>query len=106
MIGFSCTLCLIPKSSSIVTPSVSAIIGRSIIDGWLDVMNKKNTFSGVISDDGQLTLSGEIRTLISTVHYTATGTVSGRKILLNIKTDSGAHYPVSGEEFNIDDKVL
>lgn len=76
------------------------------VNGWLCVMDKKNIFSGVISDDGQLTLSGEIRTLISTVHYTATGTVSGRKILLNMKTDSGAHYPVSGEEFNIDDKVL
>ncbi len=33
LIGFSCTLCLIPNSSSIVTPSVSAIIGRSIISG-------------------------------------------------------------------------
>lgn len=76
------------------------------VDGWLNVMNEKNRFSGVLSEEGQLTLSGVIRTLISTVHYTATGTVSGHRILLNLKTDSGAYYPVSGEEFNIDDKVL
>lgn len=76
------------------------------VDGWMNVMNEKNRFSGELSDEGQLTFSGVIRTLISTVHYTATGTVSGRNILLDLKTDSGAHYPISGEEFNIDDKVL
>ena len=72
-------------------------------DGWLNVMNEKNRFSGTISDDGRLTLSGTIRTLISTVHYTATGTLSGKRILLNLKADSGAYYPVFGEELNIDE---
>lgn len=76
------------------------------VDGWLNVMNEKNKFSGILSDEGQLTLSGVIRTLISTMHYTATGTISGRNILLNLKTDSGVYYPVIGEEYNIDDKVL
>ena len=76
------------------------------VDGWLNVMNEKNSFSGVLSKDGQLTISGVLRTLISTMHYTAAGTISGRKILLNLKMDSGAYYPVSGEEFHIDDKVL
>ncbi len=76
------------------------------VDGWLHVMNEDNRFSGTLSEDGQLTISGVIRTLISTLHYTAAGTVSGRKILLNLKTDSGAQYPVSGKEFNIDDKIL
>lgn len=76
------------------------------VEGWLNVMNERNRFSGVLSEDGQLTLSGVIRTLVSTMHYTATGTVSGRKILLNLKTDSGAQYPVSGEEYSIYDKIL
>ncbi len=76
------------------------------VDGWLNVMHEKNRFSGVLSEEGQLTLTGVIRTLISTMHYTATGTISGRKILLNLKTDSGAYYPLSGEEFDIDDKIL
>lgn len=76
------------------------------VDGWLDVMNQKNALSGALSVDGHIELSGVLRTLISTVQYTAMGTVSGRKILLNLKIASGAYYPVSGEEFNIDDKVL
>lgn len=75
-------------------------------DGRLNVMNEKNRFSGTLSGDGQLVLSGTIRTLVSTVHYTAAGTVSGRKLLLNPKTDSGAYYSVSGEEIDIDDKIL
>lgn len=76
------------------------------VDGWLNVMNEKNRFSGVLSAEGQLTLTGVIRTLISTMHYTATGTISGQKLLLNLKMDSGTYYPLSGEEFHIDDKVL
>ena len=69
-------------------------------------MNEKNRFSGVLSEEGQLTLTGVLRTLVSTMHYTATGTIGGRKILLNLKTDSGTYYPLFGEEFNIDNKVL
>ena len=76
------------------------------VEGWLNVMNEKNRFSGTLSEEGQLTLFGIIRTLVSTMRYTATGIISGRNILLNLKTDSGAHYPVFGEEFLMDDKVL
>lgn len=76
------------------------------VEGWLNVMNEKNKFSGTLSAEGQLILSGVIRTLVSTIHYTAMGTVCGQKILLNLKTDSGAYYPVSGEEIRINDKIL
>ena len=76
------------------------------IDGWLNVMNERNRFSGTVSTDGQLKLSGMLRTLLSTVQYTATGKVSGRNIMLNLKTVSGAYYPISGEELNIDDEIL
>ena len=76
------------------------------VDGWLNVMNEKNSFSGVLSDEGQLAVSGALRTLVSTMHYTATGTVSGQRILLNLETDTGAQYPLSGEELPIHDKVL
>lgn len=76
------------------------------VDGWLNVMDERNRFSGTLSGDGQLTLSGTFRTLISTVCYTAAGMISGRHILLNLKTDAGACYPVSGEEFTPDDKIV
>ena len=76
------------------------------VDGWLNVMDQRNPFSGTLLDGGQLALSGVIRTLVSTVNYTAVGMISGRNILLNLKTSSGAYYPVTGEEISIDDKVL
>lgn len=76
------------------------------VTGWLEVLEQKNMFSGMLFDDGQIELSGVLRTLLSTVPYTATGTVSGRQILLNLKTSSGAYYPVFGEEFKPDDEVL
>lgn len=76
------------------------------VEGWLEVMGRKNPLAGRLSGDGQIALSGSFRTLISTVQYTATGTVSGRRILLNLKTASGTYYPASGEEFDTDDKIL
>ena len=76
------------------------------IKGWWEVMAQRNTLSGTVSDDGHIAVSGVLRTLISTMPYTADGWISGNRILLILKTASGAYYSVSGEEFNIDDEVL
>ena len=76
------------------------------VKGWLKVMNCKNAFHGQLSDNGELMISGAIRSLVSTIDYTASGTIGGRKILLNLKTMTGAYYQVFGEEFEFDDKVL
>ena len=76
------------------------------VEGTLEMMNRSNALFGSISEDGRIVLSGSIKTLISTVQYTAEGTVSGHKILLNLKTASGAYYPVFGEELNTDDEIL
>ena len=62
------------------------------VEGWLEVMNCKNAFQGQLSDNGELTISGAIQSLVSTIDYTAWGTISGRKILLNLKTTTGAYY--------------
>jgi hypothetical protein len=76
------------------------------VDGWLNIMNKRNRFSGILSDGKNLTISGVIRTLVSTLHYTAAGMIRDQSIFLNLKTDSGAYYPLSGKEYHIDDKIL
>ncbi len=76
------------------------------IDGWLSVMGEKNSFSGTLTENGQITVAGTLRTLIATIYYSAVGTISGREILMNLKTNSGAYYSISGEEFFIDDKIL
>ena len=76
------------------------------LDGWLEVMQRRNPCSGTLSPGGQLALSGRLQTLVSSVPYTATGIISGRRILLNLKTSTGAYYPVSGEELEADDEIL
>lgn len=78
----------------------------SVLDGWIEVMNRKNGFSGTVSDDGQLIISGMLQTLLTAVPYTAIGTVGGRRLLLNLKTESGEYYPISGEELNANDEIL
>jgi hypothetical protein len=69
------------------------------VDGWITLMKKKNSLSGVLSGEGRLTLSGVIRTLVGTVNYTATGAVVGQKVFLNFRTDTGKNYPLTGEEY-------
>lgn len=86
------------RSGTLVTRETD---GR--ITGWLDVMKQENPFTGTLSAGGQLRLSGVIQTLVSTVHYTAAGMVSGPQILLDLKTPSGTYYHISGEELTPDD---
>lgn len=74
--------------------------------GWLDVLGQKTAFSGTLSGNGQLTLSGVLQTLVSTLPYTATGTVRGRQILLKLKTTAGASYLLTGEELEPNDNNL
>ncbi len=76
------------------------------VSGRLKIMNRENPFSGRITSDGRLTLTGVIHTLMSTVEYAADGTLKGNGIFLNLKTPSGASYSVFGEELNTDDEIL
>ncbi len=98
-------ICLsVPLGERLGTMVIQESYGR--LNGWLEVMDHKNMLSGRFSADGHIEFSGTLRTLISTVHYTATGVISGRSILLDLKTSSGAYYPVFGEEINIDEEIL
>ena len=94
-------ICLtVPLSSREGTMLLSDINGR--IEGCLNLMNEKNKLYGTLSGDGRLNLFGVIQTLVSTVHYTAMGAIKGQKIFLNLKTDAGACYSLTGEECSID----
>ena len=95
-------ICLtVPLGSRMGTMLLREAEGK--IDGWLSVMNEKNSLCGVLSSKGQLAVSGMIRTLVSTMHYTATGAIVGHRVFMNLKTDAGTYYPLTGEEYSIDD---
>lgn len=76
------------------------------LNGWIEVMEHRNLFSGCLCEDGRINLLGSIQTLVSSIRYTAVGTVSGKQILLNLTTQSGDSYSVSGEEFAENDEIL
>lgn len=76
------------------------------VDGWIEVMERRNPFSGCLCKDGRLNISGAIRTLVSSIRYAGAGTVSGKRILLNLTAQSGDQYSVSGEEFAGNDEIL
>lgn len=76
------------------------------VNGWMEVMARRNGLSGALSADGHITLSGMLQTLVSTMPYTAEGAIDGSKLFLTLKTAVGTSYSVSGEEFSIDDEVL
>lgn len=78
----------------------------SNLDGWIEVMEHQNPFYGSLSADGGMNLSGVIQTLVSIIRYTAAGTVNGKQIFLNLTTQSGDRYSVSGEEFAVNDEIL
>lgn len=70
----------------------------SSITGWLDILGNRNTLSGALTNDGQLEFSGVLQTFLSTIPYTATGTMSSSRLQLNLKTASDTCYFLSGEE--------
>ncbi len=77
-----------------------------MVNGYLILMNKTNSFTGTLSKDGKLNLNGVIKTLVDVVSYKATGLISGSSILLSLKTDHNTCLSLLGEEINIDEKVL
>lgn len=66
------------------------------LSGWLEVMEHKNPFSGHLSDDGGINLSGIIQTLVSSIRYTATGSADENDITLSLITQAGDRYFISG----------
>lgn len=67
------------------------------VEGWLEVMNHRNYLTGTLSKDGAMVLYGKLKTVVDTISYTARGKLCGRKIFLNLKTESGV-YAITGEE--------
>ena len=73
------------------------------IDGWIDIMNERNTISGIVSSDGQVVFSGTLKTLMNNFNFTASGYVKDKAITLTLKTDFGIYYSLTGEEYQFDE---
>lgn len=65
-----------------------SVIGNKI-DGILDILGQRQHCTGELGDDGNCTLSGQLKTLCSVYDYTATGHFDENNILLNLKYKHG-----------------
>lgn len=74
-------------------------------NSYFEVMNHKNPIADLVLSDGSISFCGAIESLVGKTKYTASGTICGKMILLNLKTASGI-YSVSGEEISIDEENL
>ena len=59
-------------------------INNERASGWLNVLGKKNLFTGEIDHDRKVILRGSIETIVSTVEYTAKGYIHDEAINLNL----------------------
>ncbi|MDO4842126.1 MAG: hypothetical protein Q3982_05560 [Phoenicibacter congonensis] len=73
------------------------------IEGQLCLLEKATKVTGTLSESGQVALAGELKTLLDSIRYSATGSIDGRKLLLNLKTDFGEVFPVIGEEMPVEE---
>ncbi len=72
-----------------------AQISRQKLDGWLEIMNHREAFEGVIDENGNCKISGVFVTLIHSVPYTAAGIISDDTVSLKL-WDSRNTFELSG----------
>ncbi|MGM9653508.1 MAG: hypothetical protein ACI3XP_07720 [Eubacteriales bacterium] len=65
--------------------TVCRTLGR--VRGHLDILNHCEPFDGTIDDGGNCKLSGRIITLMRTINYEATGTITPDSLELSITDD-------------------
>lgn len=78
-------------------------VSEGYVEGELNMFQKITSVTGTISDKCQISLEGELKTLLDSIRYSATGSISGRILLLNLETDSGQIFPVIGEEIPVEE---
>lgn len=64
---------------------ITALIADRSLSGQLDILGHRNPFAGTIDSCGNCTITGIFITLLRTVHYTATGTLTPAAISLQIR---------------------
>lgn len=65
--------------------TVELFIKNGSITGFLNILGKRNSFEGTITNDGNCTMNGNIVTLVQSIPYTATGYADNEKIDITLK---------------------
>lgn len=76
--------------------SISVTLKDNHISGIINLLNKCSSFTDGEYENGQISFSGILNTLISKFHYNAKGTITEQYIKFNIESDFG-NINISGE---------
>lgn len=60
------------------------------IDGILYILNEQSTFSGIVLPDGTCQISGNLKTLVSTIPFQGKGRKNEKNLRFDILTDKYA----------------
>ena len=66
---------------------ISVTIENNKIDGILVILKKSNPFCGSINENGDCQIKGEVKTLLRTIPYDATGKITEENIVLKLKSE-------------------
>lgn len=80
------------------------------VAGFFNVLMGKNGFQGVVDEENWCEISGQLKTLMRTVFYSAAGKLNRDSLCLTMYTEKGAleitGTPLRGEGGNADETVL
>ncbi len=62
---------------------------RGKVDGFLNVLMGQNKFQGVIDERNRCEITGQLKTLMRTVFYSAVGSITGDSVFLTMRTEKG-----------------
>ncbi|MGN0660314.1 MAG: hypothetical protein ACI4JX_01195 [Oscillospiraceae bacterium] len=63
---------------------LGATVSENALSGWLDVLGHREPFEGTIDSTGNCSIKGTLVTLMSTVHFIATGKLTASGVSLQI----------------------
>ena len=78
--------------------SISVTLKDNTINGVINLLNKCSSFTDGNYENGQISFSGILNTLVSKFHYKAAGTLTEQYIKFNIESDFG-NINISGENY-------
>ncbi|MGN0369326.1 MAG: hypothetical protein ACI4EW_02145 [Butyrivibrio sp.] len=72
-----------------------ASVSGAILNGWLDILKHKEPFEGVIDNSGNCRIIGKFTTLMRTVSFVASGTMTESFVKLKLYGDRNV-FELSG----------
>ena len=83
--------------------TLTASVSGTLLHGWLDVLEHRESFEGTIDDVGNCRITGTLITLLRTVSFVATGRLTASDV--NLRMQDGRNiFELSGVPARTEEK--